>query len=126
MTPPRKALVVDDSMLIRHSVCRYLDERGFIVASAVNGAEALTLLKTFRPDFIITDISMPEMNGNEFIAALKDNPRFRDIPIIVLTARSSKIEIDRSTDLRADAIIHKDIDIEVQLPNALSTIAQNR
>jgi len=50
------ALVVDDSMLIRHTVCRFLEERGFTVESASNGQEALEELKRAQPDIIITDI----------------------------------------------------------------------
>ena len=57
------ALVVDDSMLIRHTVCRYLEERGFAVETAANGQEALETLKRLQPDLIITDMHMPKMGG---------------------------------------------------------------
>ena len=53
----KTALVVDDSMLIRHAVCRFLEERGFAVESATNGVEALEVLTTFFPDIIITDLA---------------------------------------------------------------------
>ncbi len=52
----RKALVVDDSMLIRHTVCRFLENRGFEVQSASNGLEALEVLASHLPDIII-DVS---------------------------------------------------------------------
>src|ERR1700693_313660 len=52
---PRVALVVDDSMLIRHTVCRFLEERGYTVESATNGEEALPIVKRIHPDIIITD-----------------------------------------------------------------------
>ena len=61
------ALVVDDSMLIRHTVCRFLEERGFTVESATNGQEALEALKRIRPDIVITDMQMPKMDGSELI-----------------------------------------------------------
>ena len=67
----RAALVVDDSMLIRHTVCRFLEERGFAVESASNGEEALRILDTITPDVIITDLQMPKMSGAELIAAIK-------------------------------------------------------
>ena len=54
------ALVVDDSMLIRHTVCRYFEERGCRVESATNGEEALAMLQELRPDIIITDLQMPK------------------------------------------------------------------
>jgi CheY-like chemotaxis protein len=61
---PRLALVVDDSMLIRHTVCRFLEERGFSVESASQGLDALNILERFRPDLIVTDLQMPRMDGN--------------------------------------------------------------
>jgi CheY-like chemotaxis protein len=67
------ALVVDDSMLIRHTVCRYLEERGFTVETATNGQEALEAIKRLLPDLIITDMQMPKMGGAELITALKSN-----------------------------------------------------
>ena len=63
------ALVVDDSMLIRHTVCRFLEERGFTVESATNGREALEALKRVRPDIIVTDIQMPTMSDEDEEAA---------------------------------------------------------
>ncbi len=60
MPPPFLALVVDDSMLIRHTVCRFLETRGFQVESATNGAEALEMLSRIRPDIIVTDLQMPK------------------------------------------------------------------
>ena len=71
---PLVALVVDDSMLIRHTVCRFLEERGHSVESATNGEEALAIVKRIRPDIIITDMQMPKMSGTELITALKIQP----------------------------------------------------
>ena len=68
------ALVVDDSMLIRYTVCRFLEERGFAVESATNGEEALDVLKRIKPALIVTDMQMPKMSGTELITALKGNP----------------------------------------------------
>ena len=82
------ALVVDDSMLIRHTVCRFLEERGFTVESATNGQEALEALKTVRPDIIITDIQMPKMSGSELITAVKNNPGLASIPIVMAAPRA--------------------------------------
>ena len=73
------ALVVDDSMLIRHTVCRFLEERGFAVESATNGREALEVLKRMRPDIIITDMQMPMMSGSELITAVKSDPALAGI-----------------------------------------------
>jgi CheY-like chemotaxis protein len=113
------ALVVDDSMLIRYTVCRFLEERGFTVESATNGAEALQVLARVHPNLIVTDMQMPEMSGSELIAALKVKPETAKIPIIIVAARAGGFE---KSEKRADFIIYKDIDIEGQLEKALSAV----
>jgi len=113
------ALVVDDSMLIRHTVCRFLEERGFDVESATNGLEALEALKRVRPDIIITDIQMPKMNGSELITAVKKQPALAGIPIVIVAGRQSGFE---QTEKRANFTIFKDIDIEDQLAKAVQVV----
>lgn len=110
------ALVVDDSMLIRHTVCRFLEERGFIVQTASDGREALEILKKVHPDLIITDLQMPNMNGVELITALKATKKTARIPIVTVAGKHGACV---ETETRADFAIHKDIDIEDQLTKAL-------
>jgi len=113
------ALVVDDSMLIRHTVCRFLEERGFAVESATNGHEALEALKRVRPDIIITDIQMPKMSGSELITAIKADPALAGIPIVIVAGKQSGFE---HTETRANYTIFKDINIEDQLAKALHVV----
>ena len=113
---PRLALVVDDSMLIRHTVCRFLEERGFTVESATNGREALELLTRISPDLIVTDMQMPNMGGTELITALKSKPETARIPIVIVAGRASGFD---ETEKRANYAIYKDIDVEAQLTKAL-------
>jgi CheY-like chemotaxis protein len=116
---PEVAMVVDDSMLIRHTVCRFLEERGFVVESACNGEEAMQLLAAaVQPSIIITDMQMPKMTGSEFITALKSKPSTAAIPIIVLAGRQSGLAQEKES--RAQYTIYKDIDIEDQLQVALT------
>ena len=110
------AIVVDDSMLIRHTVCRFLEERGFSVECATNGLEALEALKRIQPDLIVTDIQMPKMSGTELITALKENPATATIPVVIVAGRQSGFE---KSETRASYSIFKDIDIEEQLAKAL-------
>lgn len=112
----RVALVVDDSMLIRHTVCRFLEKRGFEVQSAMDGVEALEVLGSLQPHIIITDMQMPRMSGSELISALKAKPETAAIPIVILAGRQSGFDKDES---RANYAIFKDIDIETQLQAAL-------
>jgi CheY-like chemotaxis protein len=115
------ALVVDDSMVIRHTVCRFLEDRGFAVESASNGVEALEILKRVTPGLMITDMQMPAMGGSELISALKDKPETAHIPIVILTGRSSGFD---STENRAEFTIFKDIDIQEQLEKALAAVGK--
>jgi CheY-like chemotaxis protein len=113
------ALVVDDSMLIRHTVCRFLEERGFAVESATNGREALESLKRVHPDIIITDMQMPTMSGSELITAVKNDPALAGIPIVIVAGKQSGFE---QTEKRANFTIFKDINIEEQLAKALGVV----
>lgn len=113
------ALVVDDSMLIRHTVCRFLEQRGFAVESATNGQEALETLKRIQPDLIVTDMQMPKMSGSELITALKQQPCTADIPVVIVAGKQSGFD---KTEKRANFAIFKDIDIEDQLGKALEVL----
>jgi two-component system chemotaxis response regulator CheY len=113
------ALVVDDSMLIRHTVCRLLEEHGFAVESVGDGQAALEKLAAIKVSLIVTDIRMPKMGGSELITALKKNPETAKIPIIIVAGRDSGFEY---TEQRAEFTIFKDIEIEAQLNKAIKAI----
>jgi CheY-like chemotaxis protein len=116
---PAVALVVDDSMLIRYTVCRFLEGRGYAVESATNGIEALQILERRHPDLIVTDMQMPKMTGSELITALKKKPETANIPIIIVAGRASGFD---EKEKRANFAIYKDIDVEGQLEKALEAV----
>jgi len=116
---PGVALVVDDSMVIRHTVSRFLEERGYTVVSASNGLEALEILKRVKPSLVITDMQMPAMSGGELISALKDQPEMASIPILILTGVSSGFDRNET---RAEYTIFKDIDVQEQLEKAIAAV----
>jgi len=117
------ALVVDDSMIIRHMICRFLEDRGYTVEVASNGQEALEAAARKLPSLIITDMQMPAMGGGEFISVLKSKPETANIPIVILTGRSSGYDQGEN---RAEFTIVKDIDIQEQLEKALAALAKGR
>ncbi len=106
-------------MLIRYTVCRSLEERGFVVESATNGLEAMQILERVRPDLIVTDMLMPRMSGSELITELKKNPETANIPIIIVAGRSSGFD---EKEKRANFAIYKDIDIQGQLEKAIDAV----
>ena len=110
-------------MLIRYTVCRFLEERGFAVTSATNGVEALQALERTKPDLIVTDMQMPKMSGSELITALKGKPETAKIPIIIVAGRASGFD---EKEKRADFAIYKDIDIEGQLEKALDALMKTK
>jgi len=117
---PTVALVVDDSMLMRYTVCRFLEDRGYAVESATNGLEAVEVLNRVKPDLIVTDMQMPKMSGGELITALKAKPETAAVPIIIVAGRSSGFD---EAEKRANFTIYKDIDIEAQLGKALTALS---
>lgn len=119
---PMLVLVVDDSMLIRHTVCRFFEERGFAVQSATNGVDALTAISKAHPHLIVTDLEMPRMNGDELITELKKRPHTAAIPLVVLTSAPKKSAADE----RADFAIRKDIDIDEQLVRIVTEVFKTR
>lgn len=118
---PKLALVVDDSMLIRYALCRFLEERGFAVESATNGSEALDILTRRKPDVIVTDMQMRKMSGSELITALKSKAETAAIPVIIVASKATSY---CESEKQANFTIYKDIDIEAQLGKALDALWQ--
>jgi CheY-like chemotaxis protein len=84
-------LIEDDAMVVR-MYQRKLELEGFKVNLAFNGEEGLAALKKEKPDFILLDIMMPKMNGIETLKAIKADPNFKDIPVVMLTNLGDKPE----------------------------------
>ncbi len=85
-------LVVEDDPGIREMLCRQLKKENWQVIEAQNGKEALIKLKKYTPKLILSDLMMPEMDGFELVHHLKQHEQWRDIPVIVLTAKSITAE----------------------------------
>ena len=113
------ALVIDDSMLIRHTVCRFLETRGFKVETAANGIAALEILQLVMPDLIVTDLQMPQLSGYELIDTLKADNETAGIPILVLAAKPLD---EVPMDTRIHAFIYKDLNVEEQMDQALESL----
>ncbi|MEO7801312.1 MAG: GAF domain-containing protein, partial [Ginsengibacter sp.] len=93
-------LVVDDDDSIRSLLNQELSEAGYLIEQASNGKDALEKVRNNKPDLIILDVMMPEMNGFDVAAVLKNDPQTMDIPIIILSivqdkARGYRIGVDR-------------------------------
>jgi CheY-like chemotaxis protein len=80
-------LAVDDETAVRRLVQINLERRGFRVNLAVDGVEGLASVRAERPDLVILDVTMPQMDGIEMLRRMKADPELAPIPVIMLTAR---------------------------------------
>jgi signal transduction histidine kinase/CheY-like chemotaxis protein len=85
-TPPTRILLVDDDPMQRERVRAWLEDKQWRVQEACNGREALARLQKSKPDVILLDLMMPEMDGFQVVAALQKEAGWRDIPVIVITS----------------------------------------
>ena len=100
-------LIADDEHNIRHILDFSLNAEGFDVLSALNGEDALAQAQEHRPDLIILDIMMPGKGGIETCRALKSDPQTAEIPVILLSARSSKADREAGEEAGANDYITK-------------------
>lgn len=106
------ALVVDDDKLLLRLVQLNLDKIGIKVLTAESGQEALRLATEERPDIILLDIMMPQMDGYEVMRLLKSERKTKDIPVVMLTAKTSPGDRQRSREMGAVAYITKPFRLE--------------
>jgi chemosensory pili system protein ChpA (sensor histidine kinase/response regulator) len=100
-------LVVDDSLTVRKITSRMLIREGFQVGTARDGVDALQLLADQTPDVILLDIEMPRMDGFEFANSVKNNPRLKSIPIIMITSRTAAKHRARAAEIGVEAYLGK-------------------
>lgn len=114
-TPAGKILVVDDQPINIKLLQRKLEREGFIVETATTGVECLDAVADNPPDLILLDVMMPEMDGIETCQRLKEAPETEDIPIIFITAKSSKEGKLEGLGAGASDYITKPIDLDETL-----------
>src|SRR5258705_8247357 len=81
-----RILVVDDEPMVRDTLGQVLTDEGYVVDIAVDGEDALACVKAARPDAILLDLMMPGMNGRQFLIALRNEPGYEQVPVLIMTA----------------------------------------
>jgi DNA-binding NarL/FixJ family response regulator len=109
---PLTILVADDDFATRLSIADYLEIAGYSIIAAENGKEALGLVEEFQPHLIVTDITMPEMDGYEFVRRVRTRPSFRLLPVIFLTERTSTEERIRGYQMGCDNFLAKPFELQ--------------
>jgi len=122
----KRVLVVDDEIHIVHVVAIKLRNNGYEVLSADNGAEAFELAFKERPDIIVTDYQMPVMTGLELVEKLRQRQETKDIPVIMLTARSFAISKEQQEDLRISGCLSKPFSPKELLGNIEDVLYQKQ
>jgi len=113
-------LLVDDEPGLREAVQAYLEDSGFTVDVASNAREGLDLARQKLPDLVITDIMMPQVDGYQFLKQLREEPQFKSLPVVFLTARGMTSDRIQGYNAGCDAYLSKPFD-----PDELVAIVNN-
>jgi len=97
-----KLLLVEDNEINRDMLSRRLERKGYTVAIAVDGQEALTKARTEKPDLILMDLSLPVLDGWQATRQIKAAPDLKNIPIIALTAHAMATDEQKALDVGCD------------------------
>lgn len=109
---PLTILVVEDDEGTRLSIQDYLESEGYSVVSAADGRRALEDVEAFQPQLVITDISMPHMDGYAFLKKLRQRPAWRLLPVVFLTAHTQTAERVRGYQTGCDMYLEKPFELD--------------
>ena len=111
----KKILLVDDEAALVEMMKMRLEANGYEVISAYDGEEALEKAKKEGPDIIILDLMLPKLDGYKVCRLLKFDEKYKSIPIIMLTARAQKSDVEMGSKVGADAYITKPFEASILL-----------
>ncbi len=109
---PLTILVADDDLGTRLSISDYLEQAGYTVVMAANGLEALKLVEEYQPHLIVTDVTMPQMDGYELVRKVRQKPALRLLPVVFLTARTETHERIRGYQVGGDVYLPKPFELQ--------------
>lgn len=124
MAPRPTVLYAEDEVALHALVGFWLTEAGFEVRFAVDGAEALRMIRQDPPDLVITDAMMPELSGDELVAVLKADEELATIPIVMATAAASPLRTRRMLERGCVAVLGKPLDEATFVATARNALAQ--
>lgn len=114
-----KIMVVDDSKTIRKTAETLLQREGYTVVTAEDGFEALAKIVEHRPDMIFVDVMMPRLDGYQTCALVKNNPDFKQTPVIMLTSKDGLFDKAKGRIVGSDQYVTKPFS-KVELLEAVS------
>ncbi len=107
----KKILIIEDEEIISNLLAKKLSQVGYEVKIAFNGKEGLEMLYKEKPDLVLIDIVMPQKDGFETIAEMKNDEAFKDIPVIIISNSGQPVELDKAREMGVqDWLIKTDFD----------------
>jgi len=119
-----RILVVDDEPMVRDTLGHVLMDEGYVVDLAVDGLDALDRVRAARPDAILLDLMMPGMNGRQFLQALRDNPAYSHVPVLIMTAVHG-LEVNLAS-IGASDVVEKPFNIDELLNKVALAVYRSR
>ena len=107
MTSSPTIMIVDDSKTIRRTAETLLQREGFSVVTAEDGFEALAKIAALKPDIIFVDIMMPRLDGYQTCALIKNNPEFKNTPVIMLSSKDGLFDKAKGRIVGSDQYVTK-------------------
>ncbi len=120
-----KILIVDDEKEVADVLFYLMKSSGFLPYKVHNGLDALKFLEENKPNLILLDIMMPEMDGYEVCRRIKLNPETKDIPVIMLTCLSDGQDFEKAIELGADWYTTKPFDFKKLITNIKYLLNKN-
>lgn len=119
-----RVLVVDDEPMVRETLGQVLSDEGYVVDLAIDGESALDRVHAARPDAILLDLMMPGMNGRQFLEALRGEPAYADVPVLIMTAVHG-LEVNLAT-LGASEVVEKPFNVDELLNKVALAVYRSR
>lgn len=120
-----KILCIDDEEDLRQDIVEELQDAGYEVLEAANGKEGLQVILNDEPDLVVSDITMPVMDGYELISTLRKNhPKYDDMPFIFLSALADKENVLKGMKIGSDDYITKPIDFDILITKVETCLRQ--
>src|SRR3990167_11515472 len=125
MSMQNMILIVEDEKAIRDLLSYHLRKQGFELEEASHAEEALKKISLQKPSLIILDLMLPKLSGLEFCKMIRGKSTLQDIPILMLTAKSSKEDIVQGLEMGADDYVTKPFDIREVMARIHAILRRN-
>ena len=117
-------LCVEDEPQLRKLITMELEDAGYDVAEAAHGREAIDKILEQRPDLILSDVTMPQLDGYRVLETLwSDHPEYADVPFVLLSAMVDRAKTIGGVELKAENYLTKPIDFDLLLERVAAVIA---